>query len=88
VLGDAVPLVARLLDLDADPVAIGAVLGADAALAPLVAAAPGLRVPGAWDPFEVVVRAIVGQQVTVAAARTLLGRLVARCGGCTVPIAP
>ena len=85
VLGDAVPLVARLLDLDADPVAIGAVLGADAALAPLVAAAPGLRVPGAWDPFEVVVRAIVGQQVTVAAARTLLGRLVARCGGDGLP---
>lgn len=69
----------RLLDLDADPEPIGAALAADPALAALVAAAPGLRVPGAWDGFEVAVRAVVGQQVTVAAARTLLGRLVTRC---------
>jgi AraC family transcriptional regulator, regulatory protein of adaptative response / DNA-3-methyladenine glycosylase II len=70
----------RLLDLDADPVAISGQLGADAALAPLVAARPGLRVPGVVDGFELGVRAIVGQQVSVAAARTVLGRLVARYG--------
>lgn len=77
--------VRHLLDLDADPDAVAAVLGADPVLAPLVGAAPGLRVPGAWDPFEVVVRAIVGQQVTVAAARTLLARVVDRCGGMVTP---
>lgn len=70
----------RFLDLDADPAVIGTVLEADPALAPLVAARPGVRVPGAWDGFEIAVRAVIGQQVTVAAARTLLGRLVARCG--------
>jgi AraC family transcriptional regulator of adaptative response / DNA-3-methyladenine glycosylase II len=71
----------RLLDLDADPGAIDPVLASDAVLAPLVAATPGLRVPGAWDPFELLVRAVVGQQVTVAAARTLLTRVLDRCGG-------
>ncbi len=49
-------------------------------LAPLVAAHPGLRVPGAWDPFELAIRAIVGQQVSVAGARTIAGRIVARAG--------
>lgn len=82
---DAIVRVRRLLDLDADPVAIGARLGADAVLAPLVAASPGVRVPGAWSGFEVVVRAVVGQQVTLAAARTLLGRVVERCGGGRFP---
>ncbi|HEX4815570.1 MAG TPA: DNA-3-methyladenine glycosylase 2 family protein [Nonomuraea sp.] len=67
----------RLLDLDADPAAIADVLG-DSSLGPLVARRPGLRVPGAFDGFELAVRAIVGQQVSVAGARTLLGRLVAR----------
>jgi AraC family transcriptional regulator of adaptative response / DNA-3-methyladenine glycosylase II len=52
------------------------VLGADPLLAPLVARRPGLRVPGAFDAFELVVRAIVGQQVSVAGARTVLGRMV------------
>lgn len=82
-LCDLGPLVQRcrqLLDLDADPSAIGAALGADAALAPLVAARPGLRVPGAIDGFELAVRAILGQQVSVAGARTLAGRLVAALG--------
>lgn len=64
----------RLLDLDADPVAITEVLGADPILGPYVAAAPGLRLPGQADGFEVAVRAIVGQQVSVAGARTILGR--------------
>ena len=68
-------------DLDADVVAIGAHLADDPLLAPLVAARPGLRVPGAWDPFELAIRAIIGQQVSVAGARTIAGRIVARAGG-------
>ncbi|MEW9546998.1 AlkA N-terminal domain-containing protein [Nonomuraea sp. NPDC050783] len=67
----------RLLDLDADPEAISEALGRTS-LRPLVAARPGLRVPGAFDGFELAVRAVVGQQVSVAGARTLLGRIVAR----------
>ena len=66
----------RMLDLDADPVAIDAVLGADPVLRDLVAAAPGLRVPSHVDGFEVAVRTIVGQQVSVAGANTVLGRQV------------
>ena len=62
------------LDLDADPAAIHAVLGAD------FPALAGLRVPGTLDGFELAVRAVVGQQVTVAAARTLTTRLVERFG--------
>ncbi|MFD8526793.1 AlkA N-terminal domain-containing protein [Streptosporangium canum] len=69
----------RLLDLDADPGAIAHALG-ETSLAPLVAARPGLRVPGAWDGFEVAVRAVVGQQISVAGARTILGRIVDRAG--------
>jgi AraC family transcriptional regulator of adaptative response / DNA-3-methyladenine glycosylase II len=72
--------VRRWLDLDADPVTIGAALSADDALAPLVAARPGLRVPTTVDPWETLVRAIVGQQVSVAGATTLLGRIVAEHG--------
>lgn len=75
----------RLFDLDADPVAVDAVLGADRALAPLVAARPGLRVPGSVDGFEAVVRAVVGQQVSVAGARTLLGRIAGRCAQSPAP---
>lgn len=65
----------RLFDLDADPRAIHATLARDRLLAPRLRQRPGVRVPGAWDPFELAVRAIVGQQVSVAAARTLLGRI-------------
>jgi AraC family transcriptional regulator of adaptative response / DNA-3-methyladenine glycosylase II len=79
-LGTVVAAVRRLLDLDADPLSIDAVLAADPAMAPLVAARPGLRVPGAVDGFELAVRAVVGQQVSVAGARTLAGRLVAAYG--------
>jgi len=75
----AVRRVRRLLDLDADPVAVDAALGATA-LAPLVAAHPGRRVPGSVEPFETAVRAIVGQQVSVAGARTIAGRIAAACG--------
>ena len=70
----------RLLDLDADPLAIDEVLSADPLLAPLVASAPGLRLPSQVDGFEVAVRAIVGQQVSVAGARTLLGRFAETYG--------
>jgi AraC family transcriptional regulator of adaptative response / DNA-3-methyladenine glycosylase II len=66
------------LDLDLDePLAE---LSGDAVIAPLFAAYPGRRPPGTWDPFETGVRAIIGQQVSVAAATTLTGRLVARLG--------
>ncbi len=66
----------RMLDLDADPVAIDTVLSADPALRDLIAASPGLRVPSHVDGFEVAVRTIVGQQVSVAGANTVLGRHV------------
>lgn len=65
-----------LLDADADPVAIDAHLGTDPLLAPLVSRRPGLRVPGHVDGAEVAVRAILGQQVTVVAARTAATRMV------------
>ncbi len=77
------PLGARLralFDLDAHPTAIAAHLGRDPDLAPLVARRPGLRVPGAFDPFETAVRTVLGQQVSVTAATTLSRRLVARLG--------
>lgn len=76
----AVTRVRRLLDLDADPVAVDTALTADPVLAPLVATVPGVRVPGAVDPHELVVRAIVGQQISVAAARTHLTRLAGAVG--------
>jgi AraC family transcriptional regulator, regulatory protein of adaptative response / DNA-3-methyladenine glycosylase II len=76
----AVQRTRQLLDLDADPHAIAAVLGVDPVLGPLVAAAPGLRVPGHVDGRELAVRAVLGQQVSVAGARTLAGRLVAAHG--------
>jgi AraC family transcriptional regulator of adaptative response / DNA-3-methyladenine glycosylase II len=69
----------RLLDLDADPVAVDEVLGAGP-LASFVAARPGLRVPGTVDGSEIAVRAILGQQISVAGARTLAGRLTAEFG--------
>jgi AraC family transcriptional regulator of adaptative response / DNA-3-methyladenine glycosylase II len=72
--------VRRVFDVAADPQAICAQLTRDPVLAPLVAARPGLRVPGAWDGFELAVRAVLGQQITVAAATGLAGRLVARYG--------
>jgi AraC family transcriptional regulator of adaptative response / DNA-3-methyladenine glycosylase II len=68
--------VRRLLDLDADPVAVDGVLAEDPALAPLVAKRPGLRSPGATDGFETAVRTIVGQQISVRGARTVLRRVL------------
>ncbi len=73
-----------LLDLDANPLCIDELLGADPLLAGSVRRHPGLRVPGAWDPFELAVRAVLGQQISVAGASTLAARLAARFG---VPIA-
>jgi AraC family transcriptional regulator, regulatory protein of adaptative response / DNA-3-methyladenine glycosylase II len=70
----------RVFDLAADPLPIGAHLAQDPTLAPLIAARPGLRVPGAWDGFELAVRAVLGQQVTVVAAIRLAGKLVALHG--------
>ncbi|WP_233517417.1 AlkA N-terminal domain-containing protein [Geodermatophilus marinus] len=79
-LGVAVARCRRMLDLDADPVAVDEALGADPALAGPVAAAPGRRVPGAPDAAELAVRAVLGQQVSVAGARTLTARVVAAAG--------
>src|SRR6266568_3719824 len=70
----------RLLDLDADPVAVGDLLGGDPVLAPLVAKAPGRRVPRTVDAAEFAVRAVLGQQVCTAAARTHAARLAAAHG--------
>ncbi|HYW22711.1 MAG TPA: AlkA N-terminal domain-containing protein [Terriglobales bacterium] len=82
-LRDVTAAVARCrhqFDLDADPEGVAAVLGADAILGRLVAARPGLRVPGHVDGFELAVRAVLGQQVTVKGARTLASRLVQALG--------
>jgi AraC family transcriptional regulator of adaptative response / DNA-3-methyladenine glycosylase II len=70
----------RIAGLDLDPDEPHAVLAADPVIGPLVVARPGLRVPGTWDGFETGVRAILGQQVSVAGATTLSGRLVQRLG--------
>lgn len=79
-LAAAIGRVRRLLDLDADPEAIAADLGTSPGLARAVAGRPGLRSPGAADPHELAVRAVLGQQVSVAAARTHAARLVAAHG--------
>lgn len=67
-------------DLHADPAVIDGLLSADPMLAPMVAALPGLRVPKAWDIFELAIRAIVGQQVSVAGATTVTGRIANQFG--------
>ena len=70
----------RMFDLDADPLAIARTLSSSPLLAPVIERYPGLRLPGGWDGFEVAVRAVLGQQVSVAAARTLASRIVQRYG--------
>jgi AraC family transcriptional regulator of adaptative response / DNA-3-methyladenine glycosylase II len=70
----------RMFDLSADPREISARLAADPLLAKRIEAMPGLRVPGCWDGFELAVRAILGQQVSVKGATTLAGRLVQTFG--------
>ena len=82
-LGDLASLVAtarRLFDLDADPAGIDEALSAHPELTPLVTAIPGIRVPGAADPHEMLIRAMVGQQITVVAARTALTTLTEQLG--------
>ncbi|HEY7643339.1 MAG TPA: AlkA N-terminal domain-containing protein [Steroidobacteraceae bacterium] len=70
----------RMFDLSADPPRIDAAFKTDDLLAPLVKRRPGLRIPGAWDAFECAVRALLGEHIDIAAARTLAGRIVARVG--------
>jgi AraC family transcriptional regulator of adaptative response / DNA-3-methyladenine glycosylase II len=79
-LSSLVTRVRRFLDLDADSLAIDDALAADPVFAPLVRATPGIRLPGALDPEEALFRAMIGQQISVAAARTVLGRLAAELG--------
>jgi len=79
-LSEVLPRVRRVFDLDAEPLTIDADLSRDPLLAPAVSAAPGLRVPGAWDGFEIAVRAILGQQVSVDRATVLAHGLMARFG--------
>jgi AraC family transcriptional regulator of adaptative response / DNA-3-methyladenine glycosylase II len=77
---DIVNRLRRMFDLDADPHAIAAALSEDPRLAPLLEARPGLRLPSGWDGFEIAVRAILGQQVSVAAGRTFASRIAERFG--------
>ena len=79
-IGEAVERCRRLFDVDADPGAIATVLSADSLLAPLLAARPGLRVPGAVDASEIAIRAVLGQQVSVARATGLASRLAEQSG--------
>ena len=80
VLYEAVTRAREMFDLDAPVDEIDAVLRRDAMLAALLDRSPGVRVVGAWDGFELAVRAILGQQVSVAAATTLAGRIASRYG--------
>jgi AraC family transcriptional regulator of adaptative response / DNA-3-methyladenine glycosylase II len=80
---EVVERIKALFDADADPMPIGDHLRRDAGLTRLVRARPGLRVPGAWDGFELGVRAILGQQISVAGATTLAGRLAQAFGART-----
>ncbi len=77
---DVVQRARRIFNLDGDVAAANDLLSADPRLGPLVAGRPGMRPPGTWDGFEVGVRAIVGQQVSVRGASTIIGRIVARYG--------
>lgn len=72
--------VARVFDLGHDPAALGPTLGRDPLLGPLLARAPGIRVPGAWSGWELAVQAVLGQQVSVAGARRTAEKLVAAYG--------
>ncbi|OIR09805.1 DNA-3-methyladenine glycosylase 2 [mine drainage metagenome] len=84
-LGGIIGRLRRLFDLDADMTAIDTHLMADPALAVRVLSRPGVRVPGAWDEFELAVRAVLGQQISVRAATTLAGRLADLAGGSLEP---
>lgn len=84
-LGGIVARVRRMFDVDADPRALAAAFRPCPLLGPLIRRWPGQRLPGAWDGFELAVRAVLGQQVSVAAARTLAARLATAHG---TPCAP
>lgn len=84
-LRHCVQQVRRMFDLDADPAAVNPVLSQDPRLAPLLQRRPGLRLTGGWSGFELAVRAVIGQQISVAGARTLTQRLLDRCGA---PVPP
>jgi AraC family transcriptional regulator of adaptative response / DNA-3-methyladenine glycosylase II len=79
-LPDVIAAARRLLDLDTDPIAIDRALASDRALRSLVRATPGIRLPGAVDGFEMAIRAVLGQQVSVRAARTFAGRIAEAAG--------
>jgi AraC family transcriptional regulator of adaptative response / DNA-3-methyladenine glycosylase II len=79
-LPDAVSRCRRLVDADADPLAVDDLLGRDKLLAPMVRTRPGLRVPGSTDGFELLVRTVLAQQVSLRAAHTFAGRLVQAYG--------
>lgn len=79
-LGVLVERIRRMFDLNASAALISTHLGCDALLKPIVRKLPGLRIPGAWDPFELAVRAVLGQQVSVKGASTLAARLIASHG--------
>jgi AraC family transcriptional regulator of adaptative response / DNA-3-methyladenine glycosylase II len=79
-LMSVVERVRRMFDLDANMTAIHDVLAADAVLGKMVGEHPGTRLPGAWDPLEAAIRAVVGQQVSVRGARTVLGRIATKAG--------
>ena len=79
-LGVIAARVKRMFDVDADPRAIALAFRRSELMKPLIRRWPGQRLPGAWDGFELAVRAVLGQQVSVAAARTLAGRIVAAYG--------
>jgi AraC family transcriptional regulator of adaptative response / DNA-3-methyladenine glycosylase II len=81
---NALPLIIarirRMFDLSAEPAAIIAALSADPILRPLISARPGLRLPGGWDGFEIAIRAVLGQQITLKEATLLAGRIVSALG--------
>lgn len=79
-LMSVVERIRRMFDLNADPLEIQCCLSSDAALAKIVARNPGKRVPGCWDPFEIAVRAIVGQQISVKGATTVMGKIARMYG--------
>jgi AraC family transcriptional regulator of adaptative response / DNA-3-methyladenine glycosylase II len=70
----------NIFDIDSDPMAIQCTLQQDAKLKPFLKQYSGLRIPGCWDGFELAIRAIVGQKISVKAAHTILGRIVNICG--------
>ncbi|MBD0322866.1 MAG: DNA-3-methyladenine glycosylase 2 family protein, partial [Aldersonia sp.] len=79
-LASAVAKIRHLLDLDADPQAVDTALARDPGLGPAVAAAPGIRVPGSVDGVELLIRTMIGQQISLAAAATHTARLVSALG--------